>query len=119
MGDSDLRELTYDEFLATFTTKMTLDPVEGGVVEPFPELNAYAKKTLALVDPTGGGLAAVEIPGIYVDETETFAHFLLDFGDKNRPLVIVIHLPKRVVGHHLLDLVHHYGLADDSRDRRS
>ena len=115
MSSPLLQELTYDEFLATCTTKMTLDPVEGGAVEPFPELNAYAKKALALVDPAGAGLGEVEIPGVYVDEGKTLAHFLLNYGDKNRPLVLVIDLAaQRIVGHHVLDLVHHYGLGDNS-----
>jgi hypothetical protein len=86
-GESQIRELNRDEFLATMKAPMTLQPVDAPVSGV--KIGNYVKACLALIDP---GLTNddANIHEVYDSADGVHFHVLIDYGVKNVYLVLVV-----------------------------
>lgn len=104
------RLLTRDEYLATFTDPMRrLGDNERYSSVSIGEYVRECVKQLALVP-----VEELVVQDIYRSGNGDFFHALLNFGQRNVFLVIVVDSNRNVVhGHYVLDLNVEYGLNDD------
>lgn len=104
-----LRELTKDEFLATFDPHMRFIEEEDDSYGPFPIADYVERCITALSLPTDRN--AIEIHHVYLNDKQGFCHVLFNWGAQNVYLVVVTRPVERAVhGHYVLDLNMEYGL---------
>jgi hypothetical protein len=104
------KELSRDEYVATFAEPMRLLGNDESH-KPIP-LKAYVEECIRDMQHTVS-LAQLEIHAVYLNGAKTFYHVLINFGQKNRFLVIVVDCEREVVhGHYLLNLNDEYGLKE-------
>src|SRR5580698_2842848 len=103
-----IRELSKDEFLATFCQPMRR-LADGETCRPIPLKDYVSECIRSLALPTTP--ADIEIHHVYVSGDLKHTHVLFSVGKQNRYLIVVInHEPDSVKGHYLLDLNREYGL---------
>lgn len=104
------RELTKDEYLATFAEPMRR--LEAGESFKPVRLTEYVSEVVAGFDPPVT-LAGLQIQHVYLNGDQTFYHVVIHFGRPNVSLVVVVDCHREAVhGHHLLDLHREYGLGE-------
>ena len=103
-----VRQLTEEEFTATFVLRMrdvTADAVPVVDIWPYVE-------SIPQADLQGHELADGLVEHVYRSGDERFDHVLASTTSKNVYLVIVVDLRGRCIhGHRLLDLNKEYGLS--------
>jgi hypothetical protein len=104
------RELTRNEFLATMP-----GPVRSmGIDEPSPIPGISIKECVLEALPIMGSKASLdtgEIHHVYLTEDGEFAHVLVNFGEENVFLVVILDRSAREIrGYYRLNLRKEYGL---------
>ena len=103
------RELTKEEYLATFHGPMR----RMGIDEPSPtpglSLKECVLEALPLMGPNAS-IESAEIPHVYITADSAFSHVLIHFGEKDVFLVVIVdHAAKAVHGYLRLNLRKEYG----------
>jgi hypothetical protein len=105
------RPLTKDEYLATFVEPMRR--LEADEVYKPVRIGEYVAEVIAGFDPPVTQ-ADLQIQHVYLNGDQTFYHVLIDYGQSNEFLVVVVDCGREVVhGHHLLNLNREYGSAEE------
>lgn len=103
--------LSKDEYLATF-----VEPMRSlGAEESYKpvQIGEYVADCLREFDPPFTR-DQLQIEHIYLNGNESFYHVLINYGLRNRFLVIVVDCQREVIhGHYLLDLNIEYGLDEN------
>jgi hypothetical protein len=104
-----VRQLTEEEFTATFVLRMRDVTADAApVVDIWPYVESIPE-----ADLQGHELADGFVEYVYRSGDERFDHVLVSSTSKNVYLVIVVDLPgRRIHGHCLLDLNKEYGLSN-------
>ena len=103
-----VRQLTKDEFIATFVEPMR--GLEAHEVSQPVHIGAYVDECIRTFDlPVTR--AQLQIQHVYLNGDETFYHVLIHYGRQNEFLVIVVDgRQESVHGYYVLDLNGEYGL---------
>jgi hypothetical protein len=109
-GRAVTRELTREEYLATFAEPMRR--LEAGESYKPVRLTEYVREVIGGFDPPVT-LAGLQIQHVYLNGDQSFSHVVIHFGRPNVSLVVVVDCDREAVhGHHLLDLNREYGLDE-------
>ncbi len=108
MSAEDLKPLSEIEFQATFTVPMTdITTSAEEVVDVWPYI-----ETVLDSEYKSANTEDWDVDHVYINQTETHQHLLINTGMKNVYLVVVIAVAERqIYGHHLLNLNQNYGIA--------
>jgi len=102
-----VRELSHDEYRATFDQKMNrLGPDSAPPFDFWPYFEAIPPRDFGDFDCSEGN-----VDYVYLNSNETFSHVLINSNDRNVFMVVVLDLAAGTVhGHRLLNLKEEYGL---------
>jgi hypothetical protein len=102
------RNLSDEEFDATFSAPMNdITQTAEEIVEVWPYLDSVFRKEYTEADTDSW-----DVEFVYINESETYQHILVNTQMENIYLVVVVDIGNReIVGHHLLNLSKKYGLS--------
>jgi hypothetical protein len=105
-----LKLLSKDEYLATFVKPMRRLGIDDPV-KPV-RIREYVTECIQDFHPPVTR-KQLNIEHVYLNGDQSFTHILIDYGQLNRFLVIVVdNIRETIHGHYLLDLNAEYGLDD-------